>query len=188
MKIYHCKDCGRIITEEEIGFRDGEGSVYCRVCALKLTIEEKAKETLEEKPEHKKKKLKGLHIFLMVAAILLIGEIGLYLASSGAPVESIPIEEVVERMPAIPGRILLIEAGMQAYLSEHPSPPEEISALFPDYIKKPELLLYNGRMPVYQLSKKWGFLVYYVNENGQIEEPVLTQYGLVPSETVEEVK
>ncbi len=188
MKMYNCKGCGKIITEEEIGFRDTEGNVFCKACALKLTVEEKAEETPEEKPAVKEKKLKGLHIFLIVAGVLLIAEIGLYLFNGMGSVESISIEEVVAKMPDVPGKILLIDAGMQAYLSEHTSPPEVLSALFPDYVKNPEQLLYKGKMPVYQLSKKWGYLVYYVNEDGEIEEPVLTQYGLIPSEMMEEEK
>ncbi len=184
MKMYNCKGCGKIITEEDIGFRDEEGNVFCKACALKLTVEER-EEAPEEKPEVKEKKLKGFHIFLIVAGILLMAEVGLYLFNGMKPIESIPIEEVVAKMPDVPGKILLIDAGMQAYLSEHTSPPGDFSALFPDYIKKPEQLLYNGKMPVYQLSKKWGYLVYYVNEDGEIEEPVLTQYGLIPSEMME---
>ena len=50
MKMYNCKSCGKIITEEEIGFRDEEGNVFCKACALKLTVEENAEEAPEEKP------------------------------------------------------------------------------------------------------------------------------------------
>ena len=188
MKVYNCKGCGKIITEEDIGFRDVEGNVFCKACALKLTVEEKAEESPEEKPGAKEKKLKGFHIFLSVAGILLVAEVGFYLFNAMRPAEAVSIEEVVAKMPDVPGKILLIDAGMQAYLSEHTSPPEVLSALFPDYVKNPEQLLYKGKMPVYQLSKKWGYLVYYVNEDGEIEEPVLTQYGLIPSEMMEEEK
>ena len=97
MKMYNCKGCGKIITEEEIGFRDEDGNVFCKACALKLTVEEKAEETPEEKPAVKEKKLKGLHIFLIVAGVLLIAEIGLYLFNGMRPVESISIEEVVAK-------------------------------------------------------------------------------------------
>ncbi len=178
MKILKCHECGKLITEDDVGLRTKDNKVYCKSCTIKMSqkdIKEKRENDLKEIEEIRKRKNKSLNIkiFLSIAIPIIILEIIFLLL----PVSSNELQERGKKQFIEKVEGPLSDLIKLSYLADE---YYRLKGEFPDSITQIEDAnkIINDSI-IYEKNKEYGYFIY---KMGDVPlEPVFTAKGIFPT-------